>query len=89
MFISNTGNHTVTECCCCKKLMSVKDKKEGYGSIAKIHELYIDHLQKNEKCKTYHDNLPTLSDMKGILSDVDITDGLSPEDFVRKQRNEW
>jgi len=53
--------HSVTECECCGILLSCDARSD------ELHGMYMQHLKNNNKCREWHDKLPTLDEVRGIL----------------------
>ncbi len=71
MMICCTGKHHVSECSNCGQLF-ISDKECG-DAITDLHEQYREHLKRTPTCKEWHDNLPTLQDIWGIIKDSQPT----------------
>ena len=56
-------HNTVGECGCCGAVFVVK----GAYKISEMTDAYEEHLASTPACKEWHDNLPTLESMRGIL----------------------
>ena len=62
MEICSFKNNMITECSYCGKLIYVSPP-----NMDNLDKLYEKHLIENNDCKKYHDSLPTLYDLQGIL----------------------
>jgi hypothetical protein len=73
MDVSIFQKHTVSECNCCGLVIVVDNGpryqfgKFSYPVSGPISEAYKAHLDGAPTCKAWHDNLPKLSEMRGIL----------------------
>lgn len=71
MDIAMFKKHTVTECNCCGSLMWAENTTHdlGHRQTGDVSELYREHLGLFPACKKWHDALPKLSDLCGILKE--------------------
>jgi hypothetical protein len=65
MNIASTKNYHIAECGNCGALFLFNG--EIKDSLNTLFEQYRQHLNRNPKCKTWHNKLPILKDLKGIL----------------------
>ena len=86
MEIASLGPNNLTVCDCCG-LLILNQLPNEVDWLEELCDQLKTHIATSPKCKEYYDNLPSFKDVLGIYgSDPDFTGGLSPEEFIKKQR---
>jgi hypothetical protein len=67
MDISRHGNYDVTHCNACGLIIFNKSKEKP--DLDMLDAKYQKHLKYHSGCKKYHDNLPSIEEIVGLLND--------------------
>jgi hypothetical protein len=66
MDVYELKHYQISECPNCGALFICRTKYPKYG-LDDLDRQYKEHLDNTPECKRWHDSLPTLMDIRGIL----------------------